>query len=206
MKKQKIFTKLKNFDSTEKIDNWFKFRGFLVALILIFAIEISFYGTFFLQKFDSFSFLICAICLYLFYLWDKREKLKDKERFFLRNINLYLGDKISLHLKKREKDGELIELGIDGFKMKLDDDSIFSAPWSTLKDNKFDFIRSKEDKKSVETVQIFCYLDSENNDFLEFYDRLIFLKKIEVNERLKFHKRLKEKIKNDFSSRQFPNP
>ena len=200
-----MFTKLKNFDSTRKIDNWLKFRGFLVVLILILAIEISLYGTFFLQKFDSFSFLICAICLYLFYLWDKREKLKDKKRFFLNTINLHLGDKISLHLKKREKDGELIELGINGFKMKLDDDSIFSAPWLTLKDNEFYLIRTKEDKKSIETVRINCYLDlynTKDEDFLEFYIRLEFLKRLNFKDVLEFNKKLKENIKNDSSLKE----
>ena len=138
-----MFTKLKNFDSTEKIDNWLNFRGFLVALILIFAIEISFYGTFFLQKFDSFSFLICAICLYLFYLWDKREKLKD---------------------------------------------------------NKFYLIRSKDDKKSVETVRINCYLDStKDEDFLEFYTRVEFIKRLDIDGRLAMKKRLEEKIQADSS-------
>jgi len=195
-----MFTKLKNFDSTKKIYNWLEFRHILVELILILCLGIIIHINFSLKSLDNFSLFIGGICLYLFYLWDKREKPKDEERFFLKIINLYVGDKISLHLKKREKDGELIELSIHSFKMKLDDESIFSAPWSTLKDNKFYLIRSKDDKKSVETVRINCYLDStKDEDFLEFYTRVEFIKKLDIDGRLAMKKRLEEKIQADSS-------
>jgi len=187
-----MFTKLKNFNSTKKIYNWLEFRRILVGLILILCLGIIIY--------INFSLFIGGIFLYLFYLWDKRENLKYEERYFLKTINLNLGDKISLHLEKIEKDGELIELGIDGFKMKLDDDSIFLASWSTLRDNKFYFIRSKEDKKSIETVRINCYLDSsENNDFLKFSEKLNIINQLKFYEDLDIYERLQENIENDSS-------